>query len=504
MNLNQLFHKSRIQGGDLRRNLPRSEPQLPRPLIERFRTEYPDSIIFTSFFSDVRHIMLIRGPTSDLTAMIPVHFKALLAQTVPNLEGLDTDCGLSYLHLAVLAGDLPLAYESVRLGTSVHCKDKHDCSPLFYGLELMWNIKRAARGRFRDLPAEFQASLAKHSLTNLARISKVCLFLIAHHSDPNETPKGYSLSVFHLAFALQNEELIRALILHGASRSGLGNEANNAYFESIASKLSTAGRPARICPCGSERPLKDCHQSSQPYPTDFICLCGSRKTYAACCVKKPNISWSENWNEEKGWLDFGPTISRSARAVNPDFDETDLKCAMVLTGMMDATPAKWLEKPNEIVLKILVQKRRIDPAYVAACKTTQIAPSPSAIRAIPKPQWLQSMKTWNSAVDAYIASGVDHRAPETIEAAAKIGYAGGPLWCKCEGEGCSKMESRDAEAFPRCSGCKTAVYCSHNCQKSAWKAHKTACRAGDVKAQLLPSQEAYIGELVRVTGFKFS
>jgi hypothetical protein len=155
--------------------------------------------------------------------------------------------------------------------------------------------------------------------------------------------------------------------------------------------------------------------------------------------------------------------------------------------------------------------------------TYQAVNSPAAIRTVPKSAWIKSMKAWNNAVDAYISSKVDQRAPEIIETAAKIGLAGGPLRCKCEAAGCARRENGDSDKeFPRCSGCKTVcrlrlltnslsnitrrqtIYCSHSCQKSAWKAHKSACRAGNVESQMLPSQEAYVAELARITGFRFA
>ena len=39
---------------------------------------------------------------------------------------------------------------------------------------------------------------------------------------------------------------------------------------------------------------------------------------------------------------------------------------------------------------------------------------------------------------------------------------------------CGKEEAGEVKLF-RCSGCKTAVYCSEACQKSDWKAHKVWC-----------------------------
>ncbi|KAJ7630429.1 hypothetical protein FB45DRAFT_915472 [Roridomyces roridus] len=43
---------------------------------------------------------------------------------------------------------------------------------------------------------------------------------------------------------------------------------------------------------------------------------------------------------------------------------------------------------------------------------------------------------------------------------------------------CSKKD--DAATFQRCSRCKEAVYCSVDCQKAHWKAHKLSCIAEGV------------------------
>ncbi|KAJ7741447.1 hypothetical protein DFH07DRAFT_702930, partial [Mycena maculata] len=110
-------------------------------------------------------------------------------------------------------------------------------------------------------------------------------------------------------------------------------------------------------------------------------------------------------------------------------------------------------------------------------------------RTMSKVEWGESTM-WNAAVDEYIASGVDHRTPEAIKNAAKIGQAGGRFRRECEAFGCENMESKSLKPFSHCSGCKTAVSYSHICQKEAWKAHKSACRAGRVRAQMLPSQGA--------------
>ncbi|KAJ7461478.1 hypothetical protein FB451DRAFT_1268301 [Mycena latifolia] len=505
-----VFKRSRIQPSGTIKPLARSDPQLPRPLWERFKREFPESIIFTNFFSDIRHIMLVQGPTPDLTAAIPVHLNA--AMKVFSIDASKAGQGLSYLHLATLQGDLPLAYESLRLGTSIHCKDEQGYSPLFFGTRMLSRLMHHGKSNFPVGPL----SLAEGE-EQIFRRRDVCLFLISNHSDPNETHMmgGTTISVLALACCIGSWELINALLLHGANPTGLAkifqSKADRNRFKTLASEMSTAVRPLRICPCGSGRSLKDCHLEAQPYPPSYICPCESRKIHSACCAKEPDVSWEEIWDEEKGWLDPRPCITRNIQTADPDTDGTDIKLGMLVAGMAGMGGAAftrqtfpWLEKSNLVILQALAEQRRIDPAFVAASKKTMLTPSPTAIRAVPKPKWMKAMAEWNEAVDAYIASGVDKRASGVIEAAAKIGLAGGPLYRKCEAARCANMESSNsAKVFSHCGGCKTAVYCSRSCQKSAWQAHKSACRAEDVETQLLPSQEAYAAELARIVGFKF-
>ncbi|KAJ7640858.1 hypothetical protein DFH06DRAFT_624075 [Mycena polygramma] len=492
--MSQLFGTTRLrveEQSGARRKLPLSDPQLPRPLSDGFRKDYPDSIIFTPFFSDVRHLMLVGGPTAATTGAIPAHFITLVETTsVPD----DADAGLSYLHLAVMAGDIPLAYEALRLGTSVHCQDISGFSPLFFGFHVLRLLRLDA---LNNLPARLQE-------TQRTRVIEICLFLVAHHSDPNET-HGTDMSVLNIACLVRSWELVRALLLHGAiprvrAEIFRDHPADKIRFDGLVSELSNAVRPARICPCGSNQRLEDCHRSPQSRPKHYLCPCESRKTYAACCAKK-DIEWRDAWHEEEGRLVVSRKFIRSAAI--PDVGMTGLLHSMHTMDMagVEVPETFGLDVPNEKILKVLIEKHRIDPAYVAACEKTMIAPSPVAVRVLPKPTWVRSMGRWNDAVDAYIASGVDRRAPEIIEAAAKVGVSGGPLWRRCEAPGCTEVENKDlAKPFPQCSGCNTTVYCSQSCQKSAWKGHKSACRAGEAMAQMLPSQVEYTAELKRFGG----
>jgi hypothetical protein len=45
--------------------------------------------------------------------------------------------------------------------------------------------------------------------------------------------------------------------------------------------------------------------------------------------------------------------------------------------------------------------------------------------------------------------------------------------------GCGQVEGEDevgAGKFKKCTACKTVVYCSKECQKKDWKAHKAVCQ----------------------------
>lgn len=64
------------------------------------------------------------------------------------------------------------------------------------------------------------------------------------------------------------------------------------------------------------------------------------------------------------------------------------------------------------------------------------------------------MEEWNHSVEEYIKSSGDTRQKFDIELEAKIGMSGGPLYERCEAEGCPKVESRDVDKMKCCGSCK--------------------------------------------------
>jgi hypothetical protein len=117
--------------------------------------------------------------------------------------------------------------------------------------------------------------------------------------------------------------------------------------------------------------------------------------------------------------------------------------------------------------------------------------------------------TWNQLVDNYINQGQDSRSREEIERCAKIDSANGPLFKACEAVNCGAFENGN-QKFDRCGRCKKvnrhfpmspvnltitclrrqSVYCGKNCQRQAWKTHKSVCCAEGQHEPSLPSQEA--------------
>ncbi|KAJ7828797.1 hypothetical protein B0H13DRAFT_1656080 [Mycena leptocephala] len=410
--------------------------------------------------------------------------------------------GGTWLHLAVTQGDLPLAHECIRLGTPIEHEDRRGYSALYFACTKLKSILQPDGPVSRNPPAGRKLS-DNFVLNFVSQLKQICLFLLEQHADPNETHDGISL--LGLACLADQWDIIQALLLHGAHTSPssshtiptqqparlLKTQHARSKFDAHVATYSGKPRPPRLCPCGSRRALEDCHSRAQPYPEEGICPCGSGKIYAKCCTKQANIMyWVEKWDSGSEQL---KRVSITRVTQNPEiqsrYEGYVLRCP-------DLGPLRALFFAyNQLVLKDLAEHSEIDPAYAAAAFKVKFNPIPKLARGMTKVDLGDLAQTWNTAVDEYIASGVDSRATETIENAAKVGATGGPLYRKCEAAGCPSLEHRNGVKLSLCSGCDTAVYCSRTCQKSAWKAHRSACRAGNVRAQMLPSQEAYLAEL---------
>ncbi|KAJ6595675.1 hypothetical protein DFH09DRAFT_905714 [Mycena vulgaris] len=488
--------------------LPPSNPQLPKPVWKKFKKDYPDSIIFSPNFSTARHLLV--------TGEIPASSSDYISYFAHKLDGIERflDLNPSWLHLATLHGDLALACEALRLGSPIQLTERRGFSALYFGCRFVEGFVR--HGKFKDGPGKslVPENMVSELMKRYDLILQVCIFLVEQHSDPNEAHKG--LSLLHLACVIGSWDLIHALLLHGAKPSVSGTSkilpidmlespSEKARFTVRVSECSIIPRPPRPCPCASGRPLSECHATSQPYPGEYICPCMSRKIHAKCCQKKDAFSWHEFWDDEKQF-DFKMQIIQPMQFTDPA-DQAGFIAelqSMSKAEQHDLLPThesvrKHLEG-SRATIQILASHGMVDLAFAKAVDKTGLIPRPGWTDTASKLDGKGLVKKWNLAVDDYIASGDDHRGRRSIEDAAKIGMTGGPLYRKCEADGCGNVEGRESVKLLVCSGCVTAVYCSKSCQKSAWKAHREPCRSGRVKAQVLPSQRTHLEMLARVTG----
>ncbi|KAJ7185539.1 hypothetical protein C8R46DRAFT_1342788 [Mycena filopes] len=483
-----------------RKKMRQATPFLPRAIWEPLKEKYPDSLIFDGPFADLRKSTL---HSNELDAPSATELEKAFPQVLSAADATTTGGG-SWLHFAVTQGDLPLAHESLRLGASVQFKDRRNYSALYLACTILKDILLpddtvSAIFHGRTTPS----TKAVHAFVE--QNIQICLLLLQHHADANETLEG--LSLLGLASLSDQWDLIRALLLHGTdpfpSRPTLAPidflKTVNAkrFYTSTASRLSGQPRPRRPCPCGLGLSLDKCHATgSKAYPDGNLCPCGSAKTHAVCCTKRTDMTWIEQWDSSEG--------GRLNRACIP---RTGILPALKRVGVEYLPRQQDLLKQIETahaVLKTLVKNGRIDPAFAAAgCSLTITPLFPGAVHTMSKIELNNAIRLWNDAVDVYIVSSkADRRTREAIENAAKVGSTGGPLYRRCESGGCPKIEGRNCAKLSRCGGCSKVVYCSSHCQRMAWKVHKSVCKTGKARTQMLPSQvefmAAYSKEMMKM------
>ncbi|KAJ7754500.1 hypothetical protein B0H16DRAFT_1832487 [Mycena metata] len=397
-----------------------SNPQLPRVIWERFKKRYPDSLVFTPLFAELRQTSLDMSELEDpLATDLADSFPQVLTVATATTKGLE---GGSWLHFSVTQGDLPLAHESLRLGASVQSLDRRNYSALYFAAVVLKDIllpDGPVSGIYRG---STPSATAPHAFVE--QNIQICLLLLEHHADANETHDG--LSLLGLACLSDQWDLIRALLRHGANPfpslsstqppiEFLKTVGARRVFTTTISQLSGKPRPRMLCPCGSERALDKCHVTPLPYPDDDLCPCGSGKTHRVCCVKRADMTWVERWD---------PSEARLKRVCMPG---TSTFPALKTNGHVP-TQRELRSQLEEVhtILRKLGKSGRVDPAFVAL---------------------------WNDAVDKYILSKVDRRPRQAIENAVKVGLTGGPLYRRCEADGCPKIEGRNGVKLSRCGGC---------------------------------------------------
>ncbi|KIM47219.1 hypothetical protein M413DRAFT_271443 [Hebeloma cylindrosporum] len=231
----------------------------------------------------------------------------------------------------------------------------------------------------------------------------------------------------------------------------------------------------------------------------------SRKTYEKCCHKK-GVQWTEAWDPEEMWIQpnrvvtvQAPQSEKARETLAQQFEMMVNVNQDIADGTSDMTEADLISGVKAMTARMMdyfVESGHVDPGFAYAAKQVDFMPRPWT-GGIPKVEQKIRMEEWNTAVDEYIASGVDRRTREDIENQSKIALGGGPLHPLCENEMCDEPHEgrthyggRPATKLLVCIGCKKTKYCSKECQRQAWGEHKGACKSGRAQEQLLSSQQA--------------
>lgn len=191
------------------------------------------------------------------------------------------------LHLVADLGDVLLAYEYLRVGLDPDVKDLYGRTPIWFALQ--------AAVKLHTLPDGTITSRERSD--RLARQTRVARLLIEQHIDVNQSHD--SVTPLMLACKARDWETISLLLEHGAKKTFATktcfstDKHRKKFMDLVTTKSLPQGheRPARICPCWSGKMLIECHAipGRHPYPTSFLCMCGSKKSHESCCARKTPV-----------------------------------------------------------------------------------------------------------------------------------------------------------------------------------------------------------------------
>ncbi|KII86006.1 hypothetical protein PLICRDRAFT_178304 [Plicaturopsis crispa FD-325 SS-3] len=489
---------------------PLSKPHLPEAFVKKILADPELTPGYTSLvFQEAGHLRRL--------GMVSIAKEDCLSpdsHVFPTVPGQPPSPLRTTAHLAAAEADPLLLCEAIRLGVTIDLPNHLGATPMYMAFSCLLQCMKPLRG---TVPLSEPVS---HHEAKIRRYIFVIRTLIEQHADITLAVKG--ATYLHFACIAASWELIALLIAHGVNTSPLtpppgfakhpadllDSAADKARYHALVAERASAprARPHRLCPCFSGKTLAACHNNlsiSLTYPLEFICKCGSAKTYAKCCRRR-DIILEERWDDREQWiggssqrvLNVPLSVLKQAR------DMEDLGAQLRGSLPFLSTQGLWGGGPPNPVFDEAMKRGRMtaavemcakgiaDHAYGYALRRVDFIPRPQG-RGTSKFTCAKWKEQWNAAVDEYIDLGTDPRPREDIERASKIGLSGGALYRKCEGVGCTRAEGRDSANFNVCSKCKIAVYCGRKCQTSAWAAHKRVCGNSNQHEQALPSQIAF-------------
>lgn len=204
---------------------PPAKPQIPADVLRRRRLQddetplmpHRHSIVFSEEFNHYRHLIAALELEPDCN--IPATYLArLVASAGLEVAQSQTSMSMSWLHLAAMKGDVPLAYEMIRMGASLSVTDSLGRSPLYMGCYM---LSIYARNRSISDEASLDGFTAVHMQELLSKIARVCILLVEQHSDVHETRD--TITLLHLACASQSWSSYECFLLTAQTRHLLGS-----------------------------------------------------------------------------------------------------------------------------------------------------------------------------------------------------------------------------------------------------------------------------------------
>lgn len=284
--------------------------------------------------------------------------------------GFTVEARRSTLHYAAIDGDVLQVAELVYAGATVDFKDNAGITPLYLVLERINKLKSGP----------IIAKGVRGTVATIARTAQVAQILIEQHADVNISVDNVPL--LHLACRAGHWKLIELLLEHGASQFPspaclFKSPADRFRFSNLLDSLGRfSSRPPRACPCFSGRRLMECHgKGPLPYPADYICVCGSGKTYKICCsVARGQSRVCEYWVPELNRIRYRYMMVGIPKEME-EFAELMLELEEVVPGfeagleLDDDFQQSRIEEIDE-----WVDEQKMDAAFAYAFKRVDFFP----------------------------------------------------------------------------------------------------------------------------------
>ncbi|KAJ7746585.1 hypothetical protein B0H16DRAFT_940785 [Mycena metata] len=458
-----------------------SRPLLPDELVEKVLTsdmmfEFPTSEVFSQNSHEERLSMRnFQGPLSPDSFFVQ-------ELTI----GWTKEMNRTPLHLAAYDGDVLAVYERIGLGTTVDKPDASGITPICLAVSQLALILSPHVISTTAGGSLLSASALRREVSRLECVIRI---LVEQHVVLDRSVDGQPL--INLLCRSAAWDTIALFLEHGATPPAtitrlFKTAADRARFTSLVKSHTAKPRPPRKCPCWSGKIISECHgKEDRPYPLGYICVCGSKRTYKKCCFGRRNVV--EYWD---------PTLKR----IMHDYEKS--RKAVQDLGLDTEDPFFTQDLSPEIIKQVfkgLLHEKSLDAAFAYALVRVDFVPRPESRKGLSRHLSEIRQRRWNALVDEYIKTQGDNRSQYDIERAAKIGTWNGALLRACEGPGCEKIEGNGSVTLKLCGKCQISVYCTHVCQKAAWKTHKAECGKDGQREQSLPSQDVVAKYLKHLT-----